>query len=81
MLFQNGKVSLDETTLSINRMIGTEKIQRKHIVRINYSTGVLRVIGGIINIVSVVGILRGIKMLSGNIAVMAIKKYQNTKPS
>lgn len=77
--FNNGKVILTSETLSIHRMIGTEKIQRKHITSINYSTGVLRLIGGVINIVTLVGIPRGIKMLNGQIAVTV--NLQNGKHS
>jgi hypothetical protein len=76
--FNNGKITINDKSVKINGLLGmSEVIQREDIESVQ---AIGNMFFAIINIVLIVGIYKGYKMISGN-KLVTIKKYNGKEVS
>ena len=70
--FKNGKITVNDRSVKINGLLGTSEVVQREDIESVHSMGNLFI--ALINILFVIGIYKGIKMIKGN-KLVTIKKY------
>ena len=71
--FKNGNVTVSDTTVQVKGLLGASEVIQKHQIQGIQAVG--NMFWGIINVVTVLGIYKGVKMLRGNKLVIIKKTY------
>ncbi len=70
--FKNGKITVNDRSVKINGLLGMSEVVQREDIETVHSMG--NVFIAIINIIFIIGIFKGVKMLQGN-KLVTIKKY------